>query len=219
MARNPLGIRIEGLAGTGKIRHARWLDAKWFVQAGPWVMMIAMKPTLALLRSRHQEERPTARLREPRGTISAEHATERLRPFVGAQLGAADSSMGRLVLAIATHPMHLLVVAGSVSIELSALDGSQAITVCHEPGSPEAVAAAAAISGRNIIDLSISKRGDLRIEFERGSLAVPSDPAYEAWEIRGMDGGLLACLPGGSISLWVPSARPDLAIYPERPPA
>lgn len=177
-------------------------------------MMLGMKPTLALRRSRTQAERPTARLREPRGTISAEHATERLRPFVGALLGAADASMSRLVLAIATHPMHLLVVAGSVGIELSALDGSQAITVCHEPGSPEAVSAAAAVSGRCITDILVSKRGDLRIEFERGSLTVPSDPAYEAWEIRGMDGGLLACLPGGMISLWVPSAS-DLTALPD----
>lgn len=165
-----------------------------------------MNPKLALRRARHHDSAAGLRLREPRGTVPPAEASELLAPFLGALLGAADSSMDRLVLAISTQPMHLLVVAGSVSIEMTALDGAQSVTVCHEPGSPEAVEAAAGLSGRRITAISISPLGDLRIGFERGALTVPSDPHYEAWEIRGMDGGLLACLPGGGISLWVPTA-------------
>ncbi|MGV1003322.1 MAG: DUF6188 family protein [Candidatus Nanopelagicales bacterium] len=161
---------------------------------------------LALRRSARHDSRASMRLREPRGTVSPAEVSELLTPFVGSLLGAADSSMNRLVLAISTQPMHLLVVAGSVSIELTALDGALAVTVCHEPGSPEAVAAASGLTGRRITGISVSPLGDLRIDFERGTLTVPSDPHYEAWEIRGMDGGLLACLPGGAISLWVPTA-------------
>ena len=37
------------------------------------------------------------------------------------------------------------------------------------------------------------------------SIAVAAEAAHEAWEVRGMDGGLMVCLPGGRISVWAPT--------------
>jgi hypothetical protein len=150
------------------------------------------------------------RVREPRGLIGAERATELLSPFVGAEIGASDTSMDRLVVAIATSPMHLLVVAGPlvVSTGQAAPTGGRALSVCHAPGSPEALTALDVVSGRRITDVTVSPSGGIRIGFDNGFISVDADSSYEAWEIRGMDGGLLACLPGGAISLWTPTLAP-----------
>lgn len=148
-------------------------------------------------------ERAVTRTREPAGLLDPEEASARLATFVGAELGAADTSMDRLVVAIGTEPLHLLVVAGPVT--LTSADGQ--VAVCHLPGSPEALGTLTAWVGRRIESVAVLPGGGLQIQCRGGALTVPSDPDYEAWEIRGMDGGLLACLPGGQLSLWRPTAQ------------
>ncbi|MGB8022363.1 MAG: DUF6188 family protein [Candidatus Nanopelagicales bacterium] len=139
------------------------------------------------------------RSREPAGIIEPRDATARLASFVGRPLGRADTSMDRLVVEISTNPVHLLVVAGPLI--LTSADGS--VAVCHAPG--VAVAAVMEWSGRPITRVEVLPTGGLRIDCGAGNLRVEADPKYEAWEVRGMDGGLLACLPGGRISLWTPA--------------
>ena len=51
----------------------------------------------------------------------------------------------------------------------------------------------------------VEEVGTLVVECGAESIRVAADASYEAWEVRGMDGGLLACLPGGGISLWTPT--------------
>lgn len=162
-----------------------------------------------LLSFRRDASRPASparvpmRTREPAGLLDPVDASARLSTLVGAELGAADTSMDRLVVAIGTEPMHLLVVAGPVT--LTSADGQ--VAVCHLPGSPEALETLAAWVGRRIDGVSVQGDGGLQVRCRPGTLSVPSAPDYEAWEIRGMDGGLLACLPGGQLSLWRPTAQ------------
>lgn len=157
-------------------------------------------------RNRAVDIRGPLRVREPRGLISPEHATSLLAPFTGALIGACDTSMDRLVVAIATDPMHLIVIAGPLLLAPAEGTKGAAVSVCHLPGSPQAVEAVDALSGRQIESVSVNRGGDLHLAYEGGSMTVRADAAYEAWEVRGMDGGLLACLPGGAISLWTPTA-------------
>lgn len=149
------------------------------------------------------------RLREPHGLLTSDEATSRLLALVGSQVGAADTSMDRLVVAVTTEPMHLVVVAGPIVVANSGSESGAQVSVCHQPGTPEAVSAVHTLSGRVITDVVVTPAGSLRIGVEGGHLSVDADPNYEAWEIRGMDGGLLACLPGGTISLWAPVEDPD----------
>lgn len=175
-----------------------------------WVMMNPMKVMGTFRRmagSQNNEARAVMRLREPQGLISSDTATELLMPFVGSTIGAADTSMERLVVAITTEPMHLLVIAGPVVVSVADGPGSgSAVSVCHAPGDPQTVAGLDQLAGRQITEVVVTPNGSLRIGVQGGSLSVDSDPDYEAWELRGMDGGLFACLPGGAISLWTPAA-------------
>lgn len=145
--------------------------------------------------------RAPLRTREPAGLIGAADATDRLARFIGVELGAADTSMDRLVVAIQAHPLHLLVIAGPLS--LTSADGT--VSVCHAPGTPEAMAAVDTWVGHRITGAAVRPTGGLEITCAAGTLFVEADADHEAWELRGMDGGLMACLPGGAISLWRPT--------------
>lgn len=146
------------------------------------------------------------RLRTPAGLVSAADATRRLNALVGAQIADADVSMDRLVVAIATQPMHLLVIGGPVVISDTDAAGDTYVAVCRQPGSARALASMDLLIGRSIVEVVVAPEGGLRVGVEAGHIKVDADSQYEAWEVRGMDGGLLACLPGGAISLWTPQA-------------
>ena len=141
------------------------------------------------------------RTREPRGIIAAAEATVRLRPLVGREVTAADTSMERLVVAIAAHPVHLVVVAGPMTL----VTGDGAIHLIDAPAGPEAIASMGRWLGRPLTGVAVEPSGTLRLECGADRLTVAADPEHESWEIRGMDGGLYACLPGGAISLWGPT--------------
>ena len=141
------------------------------------------------------------RTREPRGVIDAAEATRRLRRLAGSSLTAVETSMGRLVAALATDPVHLLVLGAPMSMSTAPATGA----ALAEPSSPEAVAALARWIGRTVTDVRVEDIGTLVVQCGSESVRVAADPSYEAWEVRGMDGGLLACLPGGGISLWTPT--------------
>lgn len=165
--------------------------------------MMSVMTRLSLRRdaARPAHVRGPLRTREPAGLIDPVNATARLEAFHSAELGAVDTTMDRLVVAISTDPVHLLVIAGPLT--LTTADGT--VSVCHSPGSPEALAALGGWVGRRIESVTVRPSGGLRIDCSVGRLSVEAGSDYEAWEIRGMDGGLLACLPGGQISLWRPT--------------
>ena len=149
-----------------------------------------------------QHVRGPLRTREPAGIIDAHDATERLARLGGAEIGAADISMDRLVVAIQSQPLHLLVIAGPITL----VSGDGAVAVSHAPGTQDALAALGSWSGRRVTGVQVRGNGGLEIATPGGALVIPADPDHEAWEVRGMDGGLIACLPGGQISLWRPTA-------------
>jgi hypothetical protein len=141
------------------------------------------------------------RMREPRGLIEPVVASERLARLTGCTVSAVDTSMDRLVLAVAGDPVHLVVIAGALALGSEGADGSQ----LAQPSSPEALRAVSEWIGRELTAVGVQASGALRLACGREQLVVVPDPAHEAWEVRAMDGGLLACLPGGAISLWTPT--------------
>ena len=51
----------------------------------------------------------------------------------------------------------------------------------------------------------VDAEGTLRLDFASGaSIAVPSDPQYEAWSIVGPGNALIVCMPGtsGELAIW-----------------
>lgn len=147
-------------------------------------------------------ERRALRTREPRGIIEPAEATALLSGLVGHVLTAVDTSMERLVLAIATDPVHLVVIAGPTT--LVAADTS--IHLLDEPSSPEALSALGGWLERPLTQVAVEPSGTLRLECGGERLVVAADPQHESWEVRGMDGALYACLPGGAISAWGPTS-------------
>lgn len=138
------------------------------------------------------------RTREPRGLIDPTDSTNRLAGLVGTQMTQVDTSLERIVLSIAADPVHLLVISGPVQ-----LSGSQGPGLTLEGG--QAAALLAGWVGRAVTDLRIDEVGGLHLGLGGYQIAVAAEVAHEAWEIRGMDGGLMVCLPGGRISVWAPT--------------
>lgn len=150
--------------------------------------------------SRHAPGQPSAplRTREPRGLIEPADATGRLGGLVGRPLTRVDTSLGRVVLSIAADPVHLLVISGPM--HLAGPQGS-----AHPRAAGQATALLAGWVGRPVTDLGVDAAGGLHVGLGANHLTAPAEADHEAWEVRGMDGGLLVCLPGGRISLWAPT--------------
>ena len=138
------------------------------------------------------------RTREPRGLIGAADSTKRLAGLVGTQLTQVDTSLERIVLSLAADPVHLLVISGPVQ-----LSGAQGPGLILEGG--QAAALLAGWVGRSVTDLRVDPGGGLHVGLGGYRIAVAAEAVHEAWEIRGMDGGLMVCLPGGRISVWAPT--------------
>ncbi len=138
------------------------------------------------------------RTREPRGLLDPGQATSRLAGLLGRPLTHVDTSLGRIVLSIAADPVHLVVLAGPVG--LGGPQGSGPTLEAHQ--------AAALLTGwvrRPVTDLHVDAGGGLHLGLGADRLAVAAEAAHEAWEVRGMDGGLMVCLPAGRISVWAPT--------------
>ena len=138
------------------------------------------------------------RTREPRGLIEPADATSRLAGLVGRPLSRVDTSLDRMVLSIAADPVHLVVISGPV--HLSGPSGAAQALASGQAAGP-----LAAWVRRPVTDLGVDSGGGLHVGLGADHLAVAAEADHEAWEIRGMDGGLLVCLPGGRISLWAPT--------------
>lgn len=143
---------------------------------------------------------PTAplRTREPRGLIDPAAATARLAGLLGTQMTHVDTSLERIVLSVAADPAHLVVLSGPV-----AFSGPEGPGVTLEGG--RAAALLAGWVGRRVTELRVDECAGLHVGLGQHQLVVAPEPVHEAWEIRGMDGGLMVCLPGGRISVWAPT--------------
>jgi Family of unknown function (DUF6188) len=141
---------------------------------------------------------PPLRTREPRGLIDPAESTTRLARLIGRPLTHVDTSVGRIVLRIAADPVHLVVVCGPLQIS-----GHPGPGLTLE-GSP-AVALLSGWVGRAVTDLRVDPGGGLHLGLGEHHLVAAAEELHEAWEIRGMDGGLMVCLPGGRISVWAPT--------------
>ncbi len=140
------------------------------------------------------------RTREPRGLLDPSSATARMAPLLGRRVGQVRSSLGRAVLTIEADPAHLVILGGSV-----VLIGAGGVQAGPSLAAQHAVSALAGWVGRSVSDLRVDPAGGLRLGTGPDRLVVAAEPEHEAWEVRGMDGGLLVCLPGGEISVWAPT--------------
>jgi hypothetical protein len=59
--------------------------------------------------------------------------------------------------------------------------------------------------GRRVTELRVDEGAGLHVGLGQHQLVVAAEPVHESWEIRGMDGGLMVCLPAGRISVWAPT--------------
>lgn len=141
------------------------------------------------------------RTRAPLGLVSASSAAARVAALVGSRISAVEESFGRAVLVLEARPLHLLVVAAPVSI----CAAGRADEVLVDPAGARAQARLRELVGHSVTGMTVEGSGALHVSLGADQLRIPSDPGYEAWELRGMDGGLLACLPGGGLSLWTPT--------------
>lgn len=141
---------------------------------------------------------PPLRTREPRGLIDPAAATARLAGLLGTQMTHVDTSLERIVLSVAADPAHLVVLSGPV-----AFSGPEGPGVTLEGG--RAAALLAGWVGRRVTELRVDEGAGLHVGLGQHQLVVAPEPVHEAWEIRGMDGGLMVCLPGGRISVWAPT--------------
>jgi len=141
------------------------------------------------------------RTREPRGLLDPAEATGRLAGLIGRTLTHVDISLERIVLSIAADPVHLVVLSGPVRMGGLPPSGGPGTTLEGR----RAVATLAGWVGRPVTQLRIDEGGGLTLGLGADRLAVAAEAAHEAWEVRGMDGGLMVCLPGGRLSVWAPT--------------
>lgn len=144
--------------------------------------------------------RPPLRTRQPRGLLPATDATARLAPLVGATLAGVEVSLDRPVLVIAATPEHRIVTAAPVTITSAPAQREGG----PGPASPRPARqrTLADLVGQVIHEVAVEPDGRLRLTTDWARVCVESDPHHEAWEVRALDGALLACLPGGAVSLW-----------------
>jgi hypothetical protein len=138
------------------------------------------------------------RTREPRGLIEPADSAQRLSGLVGRHLTKVDTSLERIVLSIAADPVHLVIISGPVQLR-----GPNGPGIVLEGG--QAAALLTGWVGRLVTEFGVDEAGGLHVGLGDHQLAVAAEPVHEAWEIRGMDGGLMVCLPGGRISVWAPT--------------
>ncbi len=78
-------------------------------------------------------------------------------------------------------------------------------------GEPLTAAAAGALLPMNlraVTSAQIATDGTLVLGLGSGTLTVPPAPMYEAWQVRGPNGLLIVCSPGGEyVAVWEPEGR------------
>lgn len=74
-----------------------------------------------------------------------------------------------------------------------------------EPLTADAAGALLPLNSRQVTSCRIAKDGTLSLCLGSATVTVPSAPMYEAWQVRGPDGLLIVCAPGGHhVAVWEP---------------
>lgn len=79
-----------------------------------------------------------------------------------------------------------------------------------DPGDRAGLGPALAIYPNTVASATIDEVGTLHLTFGDGAaIAVPSDPAYEAWSVVGPGSSLMVCVPGtdGEVAVWTDAGR------------
>jgi hypothetical protein len=76
-----------------------------------------------------------------------------------------------------------------------------------EPLTPDAAGALLPLNSRQITSGRIAKDGTLSLCLGSATMTVPPASMYEAWQVRGPDGLLIVCAPGGDyVAVWEPGS-------------
>jgi hypothetical protein len=92
-----------------------------------------------------------------------------------------------------------LKIAGDFRLEQK--DGTVAVFALGE-ASPSQLAQLLELRRESVLGCYARADGELILEFQRTVLKVPSSPAYDAWELLGLDGVYVVSLAGGEVSLF-----------------
>lgn len=91
----------------------------------------------------------------------------------------------------------------TIETPLEVLDGHSRWS--GEPLTADAAGALLPLNQRDITSQHIAQDGTLVLGLGPATLTVRPHPMYEAWQIRGPDGLLIVCAPGGEyIAVWEP---------------
>lgn len=83
------------------------------------------------------------------------------------------------------------------------VDGDKYQLIPDSAQGPAALGPALRILHKGVEKAVAYKDGRLLVAFQGGDcVSVLPDPAYEAWEVRLSDGGMLVSLPGGDLAVW-----------------
>lgn len=95
----------------------------------------------------------------------------------------------------------------TIETQFEVVDGNT-----HWAGQPLTAGAAGALlplNQREVGSARIGSDGKLVLSLGSATLEVPPAPMYEAWQVRGPDGMLIVCAPGGDyVAVWEPESRP-----------
>lgn len=76
-----------------------------------------------------------------------------------------------------------------------------------EPLAADAAGALLPLNSRHITSARIATDGTLFLCLGSASVTVPPASMYEAWQVRGPDGLLIVCAPGGTyVAVWEPGS-------------
>ena len=77
-----------------------------------------------------------------------------------------------------------------------------------EPLTADAAGALLPLNQREVTSARVAQDGTLVLRFGSATVTVPPAPMYEAWQVRGPDGLLIVCSPGGDyVAVWAPQSR------------
>ncbi|HEX5018716.1 MAG TPA: DUF6188 family protein [Actinomycetes bacterium] len=76
-----------------------------------------------------------------------------------------------------------------------------------EPLTAGAAGALLPLNLRELTSVQVATDGTLVLAFGAATLTVPPAPMYESWQVRGPDGLLIVCSPGGDyVAVWKPES-------------
>lgn len=77
-----------------------------------------------------------------------------------------------------------------------------------DPLTADAAGALLPLNLRDVTSARVASDGTFVLGLGSATVTVPPSPMYEAWQVRGPDGLLIVCSPGGDyVAVWRPESR------------